>query len=114
MPVLSSTIVSIHSGLGVSGVVDGHAVVAGRPSWLESALAMVVPASLAARAEAAEAAGQTAVYAGWDGQVRGAFIVADTVKPASAEAIARVRCCLQCLGHQLLAVHRTVSYRLLN
>ena len=80
-----------HSGLGVSGVVDGHAVVAGRPSWLESVLAMVVPASLAARAEAAEAAGQTAVYAGWDGQVRGAFIVADTVKPTSAEAIARLR-----------------------
>jgi P-type Cu+ transporter len=80
-----------HSGLGVSGVVDGHAVVAGRPSWLESVLAMVVPASLAARAEAAKAAGQTAVYAGWDGQVRGAFIVADTVKPTSAEAIARLR-----------------------
>ena len=79
------------SGLGVSGVVDGHAVVAGRPGWLESVLAMVVPASLAARAQAAEAAGQTAVYAGWDGQVRGAFIVADTVKPTSAEAIARLR-----------------------
>jgi Cu+-exporting ATPase len=78
-------------GLGVSGVVDGHAVVAGRRSWLESEWAMAVPASLVTQAEAAEAAGQTAVYAGWDGQVRGAFIAADTVKPTSAEAIGRLR-----------------------
>jgi Cu+-exporting ATPase len=28
------------------------------------------------------------VYAGWDGQVRGAFVVADTVKPTSRDAIA--------------------------
>ena len=47
--------------------------------------------SLAARAEEAEAAGQTTVYAGWDGRVRGVFAVSDTVKPTSAEAIARLR-----------------------
>jgi Cu+-exporting ATPase len=78
-------------GLGVSGVVDGHAVVAGRRGWLEEQWALPIPAELATRAAHAEAAGQTAVYAGWDGQARGVLVVADTVKPTSAEAIARLR-----------------------
>ena len=78
-------------GLGVSGVVGGRAVRLGRAGWLESEWAMTVPASLAARAAQAEAAGQTAVFACWDGQVRGALVVADTVKPTSAAAVARLR-----------------------
>ena len=80
-----------HQGRGVAGVAGGHAVLAGRRSWLESQWAQPVPANLAARAEEAEAAGQTTVYAGWDGRVRGVFVVSDTVKPTSAEAIARLR-----------------------
>ncbi len=80
-----------HPGRGVSGVADGHAVLAGRRSWLESQWAQPVPAGLAARAEEAEAAGQTVVYAGWDGRVRGVFVVSDTVKPTSAEAVATLR-----------------------
>ena len=78
-------------GLGVSGVVDRHAVAAGRAAWLETEWAWQIPAELAARAEAAEAVGQTVVFAGWDGQVRGMLVVADTIKPTSAEAIARLR-----------------------
>ena len=78
-------------GLGVSGLVDGAAVAVGRPGWLESEWAQQVPAELAARAAGAEAAGQTVVFAGWDGQVRGMLIVADTIKPTSAEAVARLR-----------------------
>jgi P-type Cu+ transporter len=31
------------------------------------------------------------VFAGWDGRVRGVLVVADTVKPTSAEAVARLR-----------------------
>jgi P-type Cu+ transporter len=66
-----------------------------RSSWKSPPLvpecAQPVPAGLAARAEGAEAAGQTAVWAGWDGRARGVFVVSDTVKPASAEAIARLR-----------------------
>jgi P-type Cu+ transporter len=80
-----------HQGLGVSGVVDGHAVAAGRQSWLESDRALTVPAGLAARAGAAEAAGQTAVLAGWDGRVRGVLVVDDEIKPTSAAAVARLR-----------------------
>ena len=78
-------------GLGVSGVVGGHAVLLGRAGWLESEWGMTVPASLATRAAGAEAVGQTAVFASWDGQVRGALVVADTVKPTSAAAVARLR-----------------------
>jgi Cu+-exporting ATPase len=78
-------------GYGVSGVADGHAVVAGRRNWLESEWALRVPAELVARAEAAESSGQTAIYVGWDGRARGVLVVADTVKPTSAEAIASLR-----------------------
>jgi Cu+-exporting ATPase len=80
-----------HQGLGVTGVVGSRAVALGRAGWLDSEWAMTVPAGLAARAAAAEAAGQTAVFAVWDGQVRGLLAVADTIKPTSAEAIARLR-----------------------
>jgi Cu+-exporting ATPase len=59
-------------GLGVSGVVDGRVVAAGRAGWLSSAWGWPVPDGLAARAAAAEAAGRTVVFAGWDGAVRGA------------------------------------------
>ena len=79
------------SGLGVCGTVHGHAVAVGRLDWLESEWAMTVPASLAARAAAAEAAGQTVVFGGWDGQVRGVLVVADTIKPTSPEAVRRLR-----------------------
>jgi P-type Cu+ transporter len=80
-----------HRGLGVSGVVDGHAVVVGRAGWLETEWAQQIPAGLAARAADAERAGQTAVFAGWDGQVRGVLVVSDTIKPTSPLAIARLR-----------------------
>jgi Cu+-exporting ATPase len=78
-------------GLGVSGVVDGRVVIAGRAGWLSSAWGWPVPDGLAARASAAEAAGRTVVFAGWDGAVRGVLVVSDTIKPTSAEAIRRLR-----------------------
>ena len=79
------------AGLGVCGIVNGHAVAVGRLGWLESEWGMVVPASLAAQAAAAEETGQTVVSGGWDGQVRGVLMVADTIKPTSPEAVARLR-----------------------
>jgi len=50
-----------------------------------------VPACLAARAAGAEAAGQTVVFAAWDGAVRGVLAVADTIRPTSAPAVRRLR-----------------------
>jgi Cu+-exporting ATPase len=43
------------------------------------------------RSANAEAGGQTVVFVGWDGAVRGACVVADTVKPTSALAVTRLR-----------------------
>ncbi len=80
-----------HHGLGVAAVAAGHAIAVGRAAWLETEWAQPVPAALAARAAEAEAAGQTTVFAGWDGRVRGMLIVSDTIKPTSSEAIARLR-----------------------
>jgi P-type Cu+ transporter len=78
------------AGLGVEGVVDGHGVVAGRAALLAD-WAMPLPPELAAAKAAAERAGRTAVAAGWDGQARALLVVADTVKPTSAEAVARLK-----------------------
>jgi len=86
----SEEFASLH-GLGVTAVVGGRAVAVGRASWLEGEWAQRIPPALADRAAQAEAAGQTAVFAGWDGRVRGLLVIADTVKPTSAEAITRLR-----------------------
>jgi Cu+-exporting ATPase len=80
-----------YAGHGVSGVADGHAVLAGRRTWLAAEWSLTVPQALAERASEAEAAGQTAVFVAWDGQVRGVLVVADTIKPTSAEAVRRLR-----------------------
>ena len=56
-------------GLGVQGVVEGHAVVAGRERFL-SDWSLHLDDTLRAARDAAEAAGQTPVYVGWDGQAR--------------------------------------------
>jgi Cu+-exporting ATPase len=77
-------------GLGVQGVVDGRAVVAGRARFLAD-WALTPGPELTAAKDAAEAAGRTAVLAGWDGEARAVLVVADTVKPTSAEAIAQLR-----------------------
>ncbi|WP_183345460.1 heavy metal translocating P-type ATPase [Conexibacter arvalis] len=77
-------------GLGVEGVVDGHAALVGRPA-LAREWSLTVPPALDAAREAAEAQGRTAVVAAWDGAVRALLVVADTVKPTSAEAIASLK-----------------------
>jgi Cu+-exporting ATPase len=75
------------AGLGVRGTVDGHEVVVGRTSLLADGL----PSELVAAKAEADAAGRTSVTVGWDGAVRGLLVVSDTVKPTSADAVARLR-----------------------
>jgi Cu+-exporting ATPase len=77
-------------GLGVSGVVEGHAVVVGRPRLLADRSQHLSPGT-SATLEDARSAGGTAVAVGWDGRARGFAVVADTVKPTSAEAVSRLR-----------------------
>jgi Cu+-exporting ATPase len=74
-------------GLGVRGTVDGRAVVVGRPGLLAEPL----PEGLDTAREAAEAQGRTAIAVAWDGVARGVLVVADAVKPTSAEAVRRLR-----------------------
>jgi P-type Cu+ transporter len=82
---------SAEPGQGVSGVADGHAILAGRGTWLTDEWALTIPAELARTADEAEDKGQTATFVAWDGAVGGVLIVADTVKPTSPEAVGRLR-----------------------
>jgi Cu+-exporting ATPase len=78
------------AGLGVHGVVDGHVVLAGRAQLLEKR-GFVLPAALDAPLAAARSAGRTVVVVAVDEKVAGALVVADTVRPSSARAIADLR-----------------------
>ncbi|MFC0548322.1 heavy metal translocating P-type ATPase [Kutzneria chonburiensis] len=71
-------------GIGVQGIVEGHKVQVGR--W-----DLPLDPSLTAAKQAAERAGRTAVAVAWDGSVRAVLVVADTVKPTSAEAVAQLK-----------------------
>ncbi|CAN7172359.1 heavy metal translocating P-type ATPase [Microbacterium foliorum] len=75
-------------GKGVQGIVDGHAVLVGRDSLLAE-WSQTLSRELASTKARAESEGKTVVAVGWDGQARGILVVADTVKPSSAEAIAQ-------------------------
>ena len=77
-------------GSGVQGVVDGHAVLVGREKlladWGQRLSSDVADAKLRAERE-----GKTVVAVSWDRRARGVLVVADTVKPTSAEAIGRMK-----------------------
>ncbi|WP_052116868.1 heavy metal translocating P-type ATPase [Knoellia flava] len=77
-------------GLGVQGVVEGRAVVVGRPRLLADWSLDLGP-ELEEALRGALATGATPVAIGWDGRARGVLTVADTVKPTSAQAISRLR-----------------------
>ena len=77
-------------GRGVQGVVDGRAVLVGREALLADWAQHLSPRVAAAKAEA-EAGGKTVIAVGWDGSARGVVVIADTVKPTSAEAVAALK-----------------------
>ncbi|MEU7859358.1 heavy metal translocating P-type ATPase [Nonomuraea sp. NPDC049141] len=77
-------------GLGVQGIVDGHAVLVGRPRLLAE-WSQHLPVELERKLADEQAAGRTAVAVGWDGEARAVLVVADVVKPTSKEAIAQLR-----------------------
>ena len=79
------------AGLGVTGVVEGHAVVVGSPAYLAEEWSLPLPAQLEAVVAEAAALGRTPVAVGWDGAVRGVLVVADAVKPRAREAVEGLR-----------------------
>ncbi len=76
------------AGRGVRGTVEGARVLVGRENLLDGA---AMPAELATAKASAEARGETAVVVVWGGEARGVLVVADTVKPTSAEAITQLK-----------------------
>lgn len=78
------------AGLGVQGVVEGHAVLVGRTQLLAER-GIRLPDHLERARSQAEAAGRTAVAVAWDGEARAVLEVADAVKDTSAEAVTRLR-----------------------
>ncbi len=79
-------------GLGVRGVVQGRMVAVGRPGWVaETVGAAEIDDDVRAAMIRLEGDGATVVAVGWDGRVRGAIAVGDTVRASSAQAVARLR-----------------------
>jgi cation-transporting ATPase V/Cu+-exporting ATPase len=81
--------VESRAGFGVSGSLEGHALVVGKPKLFADE-GIPVPALLLSELAGLEEEGKTAFLAGWDGQVRGLIAVADTVRDEAARAVARL------------------------
>ncbi|MEO2107641.1 MAG: copper-translocating P-type ATPase, partial [Actinomycetota bacterium] len=77
------------AGHGVRADVDGATVWVGRRKLLAEA-GLILAEDLDDRARALESAGKTAVFAGWEGEVRGVLAVADTVKDDAAAIVDRL------------------------
>lgn len=77
-------------GLGVEGSVEGRRVLLGRLRLL-SDRSLDIPDEVRHAVQRAESDGRTAVVVGWDGSARGVLMVADAVKPTSAEAISLLK-----------------------
>jgi Cu+-exporting ATPase len=77
-------------GLGARGVVEGHAVLVGRPGLLAEH-GMPLDATLTAAVDAAAEEGNTPVAVGWGGAAHGVLVVGDTLKDHAAEAVADLR-----------------------
>ncbi|HET9133740.1 MAG TPA: heavy metal translocating P-type ATPase [Gemmatimonadales bacterium] len=76
------------TGKGATGIVDGHAVVAGNAALLAD---WSIAVGLAAAAEAIAARGRTPVHVAIDGTYAGVVGIADPVRPTSAAAIRRLQ-----------------------
>ncbi|HYP45035.1 MAG TPA: heavy metal translocating P-type ATPase [Propionibacteriaceae bacterium] len=78
------------AGQGVQGLVEGRTVKVGRRSFVTDE-EKLWSEDLDRAVAAALADGQTAVTVGWGGRARGVLVVADAVKPTSAEAVQQLR-----------------------
>ncbi|HEU5301796.1 MAG TPA: heavy metal translocating P-type ATPase [Acidimicrobiia bacterium] len=70
-------------GVGARATVDTLEVRVGRPEFVGA-----VPAELETALHDHRGSGHTIVYAGWQDEARGAFVVSDTLKTGSVEAVA--------------------------
>ncbi len=77
------------TGMGVVGVVDGHALAVGNAALMADHAIDVTP--LQAQVERWSSSGKTPVYVAVDGALTGALAIADRIKPTSAAAVAALR-----------------------
>ncbi len=78
------------AGHGVRAMVEGTVVHVGRRK-LAAEAGLVMSSELEEAATRLEGQGKTAVFAGWNGQVRGVISVADTLKEDAPAAVAALR-----------------------
>ena len=86
LEVPSATDVEVLAGLGVIGAVDGVVVVAGKPK-LAADRGLQIPERFELAMKRWEDEGKTAFLGGYDGQVKGALAVADSVRPTALLAV---------------------------
>jgi Cu+-exporting ATPase len=77
-------------GLGVRGTIDGRDALVGRPLLL-ARVGITLPDDLAAAMDDVGARGGTGVVVAWAGRARAVVELADTVRPTSAAAVAKLR-----------------------
>ncbi len=78
-----------HTGLGVSGRVDGRKVLIGNPRLLEEN--GIVAAALVQKAEELRRGGQTVILIAVDGQAAGSIGIADSIKASAAQALSQLK-----------------------
>jgi Cu+-exporting ATPase len=76
-------------GRGATGVVDGHAVAAGNAAMMSEWAIDVSPLGAGVTAHASQ--GRSVVYVNIDGTLAGAFVLSDTTRATSHEAIAAMQ-----------------------
>jgi len=84
------TAFEILPGMGLRGTVDGVEVTVGKAK-LMSDTGVIVPGRYEDAVAEMEAGGLTSFLAAWDGEVRAALGVADTVRPTAADAVQRLQ-----------------------
>jgi cation-transporting ATPase V len=77
-------------GLGLRGVVDGVRVTVGKEKLMADT-GLAVPGRFADAVADMEQRGLTAFLAGWDGEVRAALSVADTVRDGAPDVVGRLK-----------------------
>ena len=80
-----------HDGRGVTGVVEGRTVAAGRYGWLHDEWGLTAPKELRHAADQAEGEGGTPIWVAVDGRIRAVIVVSDTIKESSGAAVAELR-----------------------
>lgn len=77
------------AGQGISAVVAGKKLLAGKGKWLEEQNISV--SSFEKQAKKAEETGATLIYAAVDGTCRGFFVLSDTIRSDAAQTISRLK-----------------------